>query len=84
MSKFDDERLKEKIEVLDGSRSRDRAKAAARIQDMVALLQMPSQLASTDAVGAPTKAEYDRLRADVQMVYKALLGVQAALQKRLI
>lgn len=84
MSKFDEERLKEKIEVLDGSRARDRLKAAVRIQDMVALLQMPGQISSVEAVGAPTKAEYDKLRSDVQMVHKALLGVQAALQKRLI
>lgn len=75
--------LKEKLEVLDGSRSRDRRRAAVRVEDIGGLLDLPPTLKSTKAAGsAPTKAEYDALVADVHALHGVLARLSAELQKK--
>jgi hypothetical protein len=82
---MDDERLREKIEVLDGSRRRGpKTRAAVRIADLAPLLQIP-QLQATPAAGAaPTAAEYAALLRDVERVHARLTEVATLLQAHLL
>ena len=81
---FQTEQLKEKLELLDGSRGRDRNAAAIRIRDMEAILNYAQKLKSAKAAGAtPTKAEFDALVSDVTTIHKALLALSAAIQAKL-
>lgn len=85
MSKGGQDGFIEKVEVLDGSRSGgSRRRAAVRIEDLDALLQIPPRLQATKAAGAtPTKAEFDALLVDVQTMQARLIAVASALQARL-
>lgn len=77
--------LVEKIETLDGSRRKGAMdRAAVRVGDVAALLQIPPSLQAAKAAGsAPTKAEFDALVADMEILHKRLLAVAAMLQERL-
>jgi hypothetical protein len=75
---------REKLETLDGSRATDaRDRAAVRIQDLAAVLEVSAAITAAPSLAAPTKAEFDRLVADVQMLHSALFSISAALQARL-
>lgn len=78
---------REKLETLDGSRGTGagQRKAAVRIEDISALLELPKKLKSAKAAGAaPTKAEYDALVDDVTALFNRLTAVAQALQKRIL
>jgi len=77
------EQYVEAIEVLAGTRTRDKNAAAVRMRDLTGLLQLPHSLAAKPAVGAPTKAEYDALLRDVTKLSTQLRIVADALQERL-
>lgn len=80
-----DDRLKEKIEVLDGSRRKTTRRAAVRIEDVEALLQVRTKLKAVKAAGAnPTGAEFDALLDDVEAILLRLVAVADALQKRIL
>lgn len=85
MSKGGQDGFIEKVEVLDGSRSGgSRRRAAVRLEDLVALLQIPPRLQASKAAGAtPTQAEFDALLADVQTLQTRLIAVAETLQARL-
>jgi hypothetical protein len=79
-----DDRLREKVETLDGSRRKDAIRrAAVRIEDIEALLQIGQVLKSAKAAGAaPTAAEFDALVADVADIHRRLVAITQALQVR--
>ena len=80
-----DDRLREQVETLDGSRSRDRSRAAVRVQDLDGLLKIQQRLQAAKAAGAaPTKAEFDALLTDVEFIRARLYEVMQALQGRLL
>jgi len=74
----------EKVEILDGSRSKEAiARAAVRLEDMVSLANAPQRLQSSKAAGAaPTKAEFDALRDDVERLRLVVYGLMEALRDR--
>jgi hypothetical protein len=78
--------LKEKIETLDGSRSKqNRRKAAVRLEDLAGLLALPPELKSAHAAGdAPTAAEFDALVDDVHEIQRRLTALRDALQARIL
>lgn len=80
------EQQREKLEVLDGSRGRGpRPRAAVRIVDLQALLELPPKLQAKKAAGTtPTKAEYDALVADVAAIHRRLTVLANALRDRLL
>lgn len=82
----DEIRWREKLEVLDGSRRKTTARrAAVRIEDLQALLQVRSKLRAAKAAGAtPTKAEFDALVDDMNDLHNIILALQEALQKRIL
>lgn len=85
MANFDNDLLREKIEVLDGSRRGKNQKAAVRIEDLYALLQLSQRLKSAKAAGAaPTKAEFDALVDDVSHIHQRLRALSNALQARIL
>lgn len=81
-----DRRLVEQIETLAGTRRHDaRGKAAVRLEDLGAVLQMPPRLKSARAAGAaPTKAEFDALVDDVHAIHRRLLALAEAIQARVL
>lgn len=80
-----DERLIEKVEVLDGSRSRGaKGRAAVRMDDLAGLQSLQARLQSVKAAGAaPTKAEFDALVDDVTAVFLRLRALADAIEARL-
>lgn len=81
MSIFDD-RLKEKIEILDGSRPGPRDDAAVRMIDFKALRDELEQFQSKELTAAPTKDDFNKLVRDVKSISQALNAVALALGKR--
>jgi hypothetical protein len=81
-TRYEEQSLKEKIETLDGSRSKDRQRAAVRITDLSELMRL-STVRSSDVTSAPTAAEYNKLRADVLELNNRLQAVILDLQERL-
>jgi hypothetical protein len=80
-----DRHAQERLDTLDGARGRDTSKAAVRVEDIAALLQIPAKLKSAKAAGAaPTKAEFDALVEDVHALYNRLKEVHDALQQRVL
>ena len=69
----------EKLEVLDGSRNRDRHRAAVRIEDLTGILRIPATLQSKKSVGVPTKAEFDALYTDFSIMHRQLMAVSERL-----
>jgi len=69
-----DNHLKEKLEILDGIRGRGtRGRAAVRRVELEPLIQLARQLKSKPINGAPTKDDYNNLRADVKMLHDVLV-----------
>lgn len=77
----------EKLEVLDGSRRRNREarlRAAVRFQDLDAILATPRDLQSKQITAAPTQADYNALQADLASVHRRLLALSETLTSRLV
>jgi len=84
MTNYSLEQLKEKVEILAGTRSPERTGAAVRIGDLDGLISMVTTMKSAKANGTtPTKAEYDALVSDLQVVFQAIIALQSALLERL-
>lgn len=82
---LNDPLMREKLEVLDGSRTKDRRRAAVRVEDMQALLQISSRLKSAKAGGStPSAAEFDALVEDVHALHARLAEIAAAIQKKVL
>lgn len=79
-----DDRMREKLEVLDGSRAGRRTEAAVRVKDLLPLLQLRDKMKSKPAAAAPTKAEYDALYADVKSLQDRLREIADIIQKAVI
>lgn len=80
----------EKLEILDGSRSKKpdiQRRAAARIEDLTGILQMPRDLIQSpkmdEAGPGPTAVTYNQLQQDVILLHRQLMVVADALRKRL-
>jgi hypothetical protein len=75
----------ETLEVLAGRRgTKSSRQAAVRIADLVALLDVPPTLKSTQVSGSPTETEHNALQADVTMLFNRLKALHDALQARLL
>ncbi|WWT39862.1 hypothetical protein [Microcystis phage Mwe-JY25] len=81
----DASRLQEKVDALAGERGKAmRPRAAVRIEDLSALLDIAPRVNAEPAAGAtPTKAEYDALRREVVDLRRGLAAVAEALRLRL-
>lgn len=78
-----EQRLIEKVEILDGSRSANaRKQAAVRIADMEELLRIEPMKAKS-LISPPTAEQYNTLLADTQQVHKRLKAIADALAGRL-
>lgn len=66
------ERLKEKVEVLNGDRPRAHDQVAVRRGDVAVLAPLSGSQQSTEAAAAPTQAEFNALVADVRALFNAL------------
>jgi hypothetical protein len=77
--------IRQKVEVLDGSRSSagKRGQAAVRLDDLAELLRLPDKLNAIKVTGAPTMSDFNALVDDVQGILRALLGSNSALRARL-
>lgn len=85
MANTDEARLREKIEVLDGTRRKvDRRRAAVRVEDLAPLLQIPQMQATAAAGAAPTQAEYDTLLKDVRTLHARLTEIATLLQAKIL
>ena len=73
----------EKLEVLDGSRNRDKSRAAVRIEDLGGIMEIPRNLQATEVTAAPTVAQYNQLVNDVLMLHRQLMVVQRKLGDRI-
>ncbi|SFV31384.1 hypothetical protein SAMN05216456_1324 [Devosia crocina] len=83
MSHFRDARLVEDLELLVGSRARGKSRAAVRIEDIEALLQVPRNLRSKKAAGATVDpAEFNALVDDLTALYDIMRSLADALQGR--
>ncbi len=74
----------EKLEVLDGSRSGRREKAAVRLEDLNELLRTGGKLQTKQLTAAPTMEDFNSLLKDLENISTRLNGVASAIQKRLI
>jgi hypothetical protein len=73
--------LREKIEVLDGSRNATiKGRSAIRVEDMSAILEIESTLKSTKINAIPTAAEYNALHNDLMMLHRALRSLADSIQ----
>jgi hypothetical protein len=78
------DRDKERLELLDGTRaSANRRKAAVRIEDIEAMLEVP-QMKSVNVTTTPTAADFNALRADVKAISDTLNTISNELRKRII
>lgn len=73
----------EKLEVLDGSRSGSRERAAVRIEDVRELLQL-AQVKTKVVAAAPTQDDFNSLLKDIKEISNRLNTVAQALQRKLI
>jgi|GEM_PF-3468851 len=79
-----DNHLKEKLEILDGTRGRGTAKkAAVRRGELEPLLRLARQLKSKPIDGAPSKVDYNNLRQDVKAIHDILIELAAISQGNL-
>jgi len=84
MEVANDNHLKEKLEILDGTRGRGtRGRAAVRRVELAPLIKMPRQLKSSPVDGAPTSQDYNNLRQDVKMLHDALIELASIQQGNL-
>jgi hypothetical protein len=78
-----EQRLIEKVEILDGSRSANtRRQAAVRIVDMEELLRI-EPLKAKSLTAAPTAEQYNILLTDTQQIHKRLKAIADALATRI-
>jgi len=81
MEVANDNHLTEKLEILDGTRGRGAAKrAAVRRGELEPLLRLVPQLKSSLIDTAPTKEDYNKLRADVKVIHDILIELAAIQQ----
>lgn len=73
----------EKLEVLDGSRSGSRERAAVRLEDVRELLQL-AQVRTKEVSAAPTPDDFNSLLKDIKEISNRLNTVAQALQGKLI
>jgi hypothetical protein len=73
----------EKLEVLDGSRSGSRERAAVRLEDLRELLQL-AQVKTKEVSAAPTQDDFNALLKDIKEISNRLNAVAQALQRKLI
>jgi len=73
----------EKLEVLDGSRSGSRERAAVRLEDVRELLQL-AQVKTKEVSAAPTPDDFNSLLKDIKEISNRLNTVAQALQGKLI
>lgn len=73
----------EKLEVLDGSRSGSRERAAVRLEDVRELLQL-AQVKTKEVSAAPTPDDFNSLLKDIKEISNRLNAVAQALQGKLI
>ena len=70
------ESLKEKTELLDGSRNtKTQARAAVRFSDLSILSKFPTSPTSTQVTAAPTMDDFNALQADVKRIWDALAAI---------
>lgn len=81
--KGDDQRIREKVEVLDGSRQSQRKRAAVRIEDLEQILQIVD-LKTKTLTAAPTMADFNSLLNDLKALNNQLQAVGKALQARIM
>lgn len=84
MKPHDELRLIERVEILAGERPKAVANAAVRIGDLAPLLQIPQMQAGAASGSTPTKAEYDALLRDTQLLHARLTEIAALLRDRLL
>jgi len=81
MNFANDNHLKEKLEILDGTRGRGaKSQSAVRRGELEPLVRLSPQLKSKTVDGVPTKDDYNNLRADVRMLHDILMEL-AAIQR---
>ena len=69
-------RMEEIVATLNGSRARGAGgKAAVLVDDLSSITRLATKLRSKVAAGAPTKAEYDALQADVEAIHRCLMAI---------
>jgi len=73
----------EKLEVLDGSRSGSRERAAVRLEDLRELLQL-AQVKTEEVSAAPTQDDFNSLLKDIKEISNRLNTVAQALQRKII
>jgi len=84
MEVANDNHLREKLEILNGTRGRGTAKqAAVRRVELEPLLRLAGQLKSSLIDTAPTKEDYNKLRADVKAIHDMLIELAAIQQGNL-
>lgn len=82
-TKYEQDSLREKLEVLDGSRASSRDKAAVRIEDLAQLLQL-AEIRTATLTAAPTMGDFNSLLGDVREISNKLNAVALAIQTRKI
>jgi len=76
--------LKEKLEILDGTRGHGtKMQAAVRRQELAPLLQLPHQLKSRLIDTPPTQQDYNALRGDVKMIFDTLVELSIIQQGKI-
>lgn len=76
-------RIKEKTEILDGSRNKKViALAAVRFVDLAQLYKFPSAPTAVPVTSAPTADQYNALLADVKKVYEVLGAISTVVNRR--
>jgi len=84
MNFANDNHLKEKLEILDGTRGRGtKSRAAVRRSELEPLVRLSRQLKSKIVDGVPTKDDYNNLLADVKMIHDILAQLAAIQQGQL-
>lgn len=70
------ESLKEKTELLDGSRNtKTKGRAAVRFNDLAILAKFPTSMTSKQVTAAPTKDDFNALQADVKRLFDIFAAI---------
>lgn len=70
------------LELLAGVRPGSKNKAAIRIEDVVAIRQLPAKIQAVSVSTTPTAAQYNALLKDVKTISDALAAFALAIQQR--
>lgn len=76
------ERLVEQIEVLAGTRNKERSRAAVRVEDLDLIAKYAHRLQSSTVSAAPNAAQHNALVKDIHAIHELLLAVSKALLSR--